>query len=74
MLPRQPRSRTGADCSGLPCRYAPLMMGMVERSPAVCPTACWCRWYVGAGFVGAGSQPAPTDGACASHLTIHGMR
>jgi len=26
------------------------------------------------GSVGAGSQPAPTDGACAVHPTIHGRR
>jgi len=43
MLPRQPCSRSGADCSGLPCRYVPLMMAMTERRPAACPTACWCR-------------------------------
>jgi hypothetical protein len=39
-------------------------MGMAERRPAACPTACWCRWCVGtgsvgAGSVGAGSKPAP---------------
>ena len=74
LLPRQPYSRSGADCSGLPCRYATLMMAMAERRPAACPTAYWCRWCIGAGSVGAGSQPAPTDGTCAIHLTIHGMR
>jgi hypothetical protein len=41
MLPRQPCSRSGADCSGLPCRS--LMMGMAERRLTACPTACWCR-------------------------------
>ncbi len=74
MLPRQPYLRSGADCSGLPCRYVPLMMGMAERKPAACPTACWCRWCVEAGSVGAGLEPAPTDGTCTVHLTIHGMR
>ncbi len=74
MLPRQPYSRSGADCSGLPCRYVPLMMGMAERRPAACPTAYLCWWCVEAGSVGAGSQPAPTDGTCTVHLTIHGIR
>ncbi|GIV91468.1 MAG: hypothetical protein KatS3mg056_0177 [Chloroflexus sp.] len=74
MLPRQPCSRSGADCSGLSCRYVTLMRGMAERRPAACPTACSYRWCIGAGSVGAGSQPAPTDGICTVHLTIHGMR
>ncbi len=53
MLPQQPCSRSGADCSGLPCRYVPLMMETAERKSAACPTACWCRWDVGTGSVGA---------------------
>jgi hypothetical protein len=47
MLPHQPRSRSGADCSGLPCRYVTLMMGIAERRPTTCPTACWCWWCRG---------------------------
>ncbi len=69
MLLRQPYSRTGADCSSLPCRYVTLMMRMAERRSAAYPTACWCRWCVGTGL-----EPAPTDGTCTVHLTIQGMR